>query len=155
MLPDLWLRKKRSSWTVFFAPVLGTFFRFVFGSSQRSLSVHILTSFLHTVALESSLNERQTVSTWNRSESVSCCTRGQWHGSRKKSSKHPEDRNSFTVLWGLWALPLLSESNDLADITLIVNWVCSRDTGGIILSLQYNAFDWWWCCASKRLYPLL
>ena len=31
---------------------------------------------------------------------------------------------------------LVSESNDLADITLIVNWVCSRDTGGMTSILQ-------------------
>ena len=63
-----------------------------------------------------------------------------------------------TLLWKV------SEPNDLADITLIVNWVYSWDTGGMILILYITDRDvsmhsiivshWWWCCASKRLYPL-
>ena len=28
---------------------------------------------------------------------------------------------------------VVSEPNDLADITLIVSWVCSKDTGGMTL----------------------
>ena len=47
----------------------------------------------------------------------------------------------YTLLVQLQYLPGF-EPNDLADITLIVNWVSSWDT----------AFNWWWCRASNRLF---
>ena len=53
---------------------------------------------------------------------------GRWTG-RRRGLGHSHNNLSHTE-------SIASELNDLADITLIVNWVCSRDTGGMILICQ-------------------
>ena len=54
-----------------------------------------------------------------------------------------------------------SEPNDVADIPLIVDWVSRRDPGENDFDLTITveetfrctaSFDWWWSCASKRLF---